>query len=38
MTVKISHTAEIQKFFEQAAGLTNDQGSPRVKQLVLRIV
>lgn len=38
MTVKISHTAEIQKFFEEAAGLTNDQGSPRVKQLVLRIV
>jgi catechol 1,2-dioxygenase len=38
MTVKISHTAEIQKFFEEAAGFGNDQGSPRVKQLVLRIV
>jgi catechol 1,2-dioxygenase len=38
MTVKISQTAEIQKFFEEAAGFGNDQGSPRVKQLVLRIV
>ncbi|QLC74804.1 catechol 1,2-dioxygenase [Pseudomonas sp. LPB0260] len=38
MTIKISHTAEIQKFFEEAAGLTNDQGSPRVKQIMLRII
>lgn len=38
MTVKISHTAEIQKFFEAAAGLGNDQGSPRLKRIVLRIL
>jgi catechol 1,2-dioxygenase len=38
MTIKISHTAEIQKFFEEAAGFGNDQGSPRVKQIMLRII
>ncbi|AFO51326.1 MULTISPECIES: catechol 1,2-dioxygenase [Pseudomonas putida group] len=38
MTVKISHTAELQAFFKQAAGLDNDQGSPRVKQILLRIL
>ncbi|MNZ73354.1 Catechol 1,2-dioxygenase [compost metagenome] len=38
MTVKISHTAEIQKFFEEAAGFGNDQGSPRLKRIVLRIL
>ncbi|UYP29492.1 catechol 1,2-dioxygenase [Pseudomonas sp. Z8(2022)] len=38
MTVKISHTAEITSFFEQAAGLGQEQGNPRVKQIVLRLV
>jgi catechol 1,2-dioxygenase len=38
MTVKVSHTAEIQKLFNEAAGLNNEQGSPRVKQIMLRII
>jgi len=38
MTVKISNTAEITAFFEQAAGLDHEQGSPRVKQIVLRVI
>ncbi|OLS60326.1 catechol 1,2-dioxygenase [Pseudomonas putida] len=38
MTVKISHTAEIQKFFEEAAGLGNDEGSPRLKRIMLRVL
>lgn len=38
MTVKISQTAQLQAFFKQAAGLDNDQGSPRVKQILLRIL
>ncbi len=38
MTVKVSHTAEIQNLFNEAAGLNNDQGSPRVKQIMLRII
>ena len=38
MTVKISRTAEIQTFFEEAAGLRNEQGNPRLKQIVLRIL
>lgn len=38
MTVKISQTAEIQKFFQQAAGFGNDNGSPRMKQIVLRVL
>ncbi|MCP1606609.1 catechol 1,2-dioxygenase [Pseudomonas citronellolis] len=38
MTVKISQTAEIQKFFEEAAGYGNDNGSPRLKQIVLRVL
>ncbi|MFZ3206947.1 MAG: catechol 1,2-dioxygenase, partial [Pseudomonas sp.] len=38
MTVKVSHTAEIQSLFNEAAGLNNDQGSPRVKQIMLRII
>ena len=38
MTVKISQTADIQKFFEEASGALNDQGNPRVKSLVLRIL
>ena len=38
MTVKVSHTAEVQKLFNEAAGLNNDQGSPRVKQIMLRLI
>ena len=38
MSVKISQTAEIQKFFEQAAGYGNDDGNPRLKQIVLRVL
>lgn len=38
MTVKISQTAEIQDFFKEAAGFGNDNGSPRFKQIVLRIL
>ncbi|MEN5200517.1 catechol 1,2-dioxygenase [Pseudomonas wadenswilerensis] len=38
MTVKIAHTADIQKFFEEVSGLHNDQGNPRLKLLTQRIV
>ncbi len=38
MTVRISHQPDIQRFFEQAAGYDNDQGSPRVKQILLRVL
>lgn len=38
MTVKVSHTAAMQALFKEAAGLNNDQGSPRVKQIMLRII
>lgn len=38
MIVKISHTEGIQQFFEQAVGLDNPQGSPRFKQIMLRIL
>ncbi|MBK4997731.1 2-dioxygenase [Pseudomonas sp. S31] len=38
MTVKISHTADLQSFFDQAAGLGNDDGSPRLKQIILRVL
>ena len=38
MTVKISQNADVQRFFKEAAGLNNDQGSPRIKQLLLRII
>ena len=38
MTVKIAHTADVQRFFEEASGLLNAQGNPRLKALVNRIV
>lgn len=38
MTVRISSSDEIQAFFKQAAGLDNDQGSVRVKQILLRVL
>ncbi|MBG6291792.1 catechol 1,2-dioxygenase, partial [Pseudomonas nitroreducens] len=38
MTLKISQTADIQTFFEEASGALNEAGNPRVKNLVLRIL
>jgi len=38
MTVKISHTAEIQSFFEEVAGLGHAEGNPRFKQIILRVL
>ncbi|MFJ4193047.1 catechol 1,2-dioxygenase [Pseudomonas sp. NPDC089534] len=38
MTVKIAHTAELQTFFEEAAGFSNDLGSTRLKTIVLRVL
>ncbi|GLO46056.1 catechol 1,2-dioxygenase [Pseudomonas putida] len=38
MTVAISHSPEVQAFFAKAAGVGNDQGNPRLKQIVLRIL
>ena len=38
MTVKISHTADIQSFFEEAAGFGSDNGSPRLKSIILRVL
>ena len=38
MTVNISRTAGVQKFFEEAAGFGNDQGSPRLKSIILRVL
>jgi catechol 1,2-dioxygenase len=38
MTVKVSHTQEVQDLFKEACGFNNDQGSPRLKQIMLRIV
>ncbi|MGX5219640.1 catechol 1,2-dioxygenase [Pseudomonas sp. S9] len=38
MTVKISQTADIQSFFKEVSGFGNDDGSPRFKQIVLRIL
>ncbi len=38
MTVAISHSPEVRAFFDKAAGLGNDQGNPRLKQIVLRIL
>ncbi|MFV1943990.1 catechol 1,2-dioxygenase [Pseudomonas luteola] len=38
MTVKISDTAEIQSFFEKAAGYDNDNGSSRLKRIIVRVL
>ncbi len=38
MNIKISHTDEVQKFLEEASGLFNDAGNPRVKALMYRIL
>ncbi|AVO53970.1 catechol 1,2-dioxygenase [Ectopseudomonas mendocina] len=38
MSIKLSHTESVQNFFKEVSGLTNDQGSPRMKALVNRIL
>ncbi|MFJ3681355.1 catechol 1,2-dioxygenase [Pseudomonas sp. NPDC090208] len=38
MTVRISHTPKVQELFREAAGLNNQQGSARLKQLILRMI
>lgn len=38
MTVAISHNADLQTFFEEAAGYRNDDGNPRMKRIVLRVL
>ena len=38
MNVRISHTASAQKFLEEVSGQLNDQGNPRTKALVYRIL
>ena len=38
MTVRIAQTARVQKFFEEASGIDNDQGNPRMKAVVHRIL
>lgn len=38
MTVKISHTDTIQAFFKEAAGFGNDNGNPRLKSIILRVL
>nr|AAK33066.1 catechol 1,2-dioxygenase [Pseudomonas putida]AAK50819.1 CatA [Pseudomonas putida] len=38
MTVKISHTADVQAFFNKVAGLDHAEGNPRFKQIILRVL
>ena len=38
MTVRIAQTVEVQKFFEEASGFTNDQGSSRMKTVIHRVL
>ncbi|WP_160286302.1 catechol 1,2-dioxygenase [Pseudomonas knackmussii] len=38
MPLSISRTAEIQTFFQEAAGFGNEHGNPRMKQIVLRVL
>lgn len=38
MSVRIAQTAQVQKFFEQASGIDNDQGNPRMKAVVHRVL
>lgn len=38
MSIKLSHTESVQNFFKEVSGLTNEQGSPRMKALVNRIL
>ncbi|WP_044875146.1 catechol 1,2-dioxygenase [Pseudomonas sp. LFM046] len=38
MTIKLSSSESVQKFFQEASGFNNDQGSQRMKKLVNRIL
>jgi catechol 1,2-dioxygenase len=38
MSIKLSHTESVQNFFKEVSGLSNDQGSPRMKALINRIL
>ncbi|RZO02753.1 catechol 1,2-dioxygenase [Pseudomonas moorei] len=38
MTVKISHTESAKQFLDEASGLTNDLGNPRLKEVVNAIL
>ncbi|MFP6847772.1 MAG: catechol 1,2-dioxygenase [Pseudomonas sp.] len=38
MTVRIAQTVDVQKFFEEASGFTNDQGNSRMKAVVHRVL
>ncbi|MBA1245421.1 catechol 1,2-dioxygenase [Pseudomonas japonica] len=38
MTVRISHTADVQKFFEVASGFEQTGGDPRMKTIVHRVL
>ncbi|WP_313025179.1 catechol 1,2-dioxygenase [Pseudomonas lopnurensis] len=38
MTVKISHSQDIQTFFEEASGFGNDEGSSRLKTVINRLL
>ena len=38
MTVKISQTAETQTFFKEAAGFANNDGNPRIKKIMFRVL
>ena len=38
MTVTISHTADVQAFFKEVAGLGHAEGNPRFKQIILRVL
>lgn len=38
MTVRISHTADVQKFFEAASGFEQPGGDPRLKTIVHRVL
>jgi catechol 1,2-dioxygenase len=38
MTVRISHTTDVQTFFEQASGFNQAAGDPRMKSLIHRVL
>jgi catechol 1,2-dioxygenase len=38
MTVRIAHTAEVQKFLENASGFDNDAGNTRMKTVIHRVL
>lgn len=38
MSVRIAQTAQVQKFFEEASGIDSEQGNPRMKAVVHRVL